>query len=115
MDADNDYDDDDNNDIDPITPQGIFAAFNAPILSASNAEVKEIKVLHSLQYVVNIKFSSDTYAAWIKKTVAKRIIFMKTNCLGETVVQDSHFDKLCGSHCQNSVVAKNAVDRKSVV
>ena len=59
MDADNDYDDDDNNDIDPITPQGIFAAFNAPILSASNAEVKEIKVLHSLQYVVNI--SSDTY------------------------------------------------------
>lgn len=59
MDADND-DDDDNNDMDPITPQGIFAAFNAPILSASNAEVKEIKVLHSLQYVVNIKFSSDT-------------------------------------------------------
>ena len=48
-------------DMDPITPQGIFAAFNALILSASDAEVKEIKVLHSLQYVVNI--SSDTYAA----------------------------------------------------
>ena len=45
--------------MDPITPQGIFVAFNAPILSASDAEVKEIKVLHSLQYVVNI--SSDTY------------------------------------------------------
>ena len=48
-------------DMDPITPQGIFAASNAPILSASDAEVKEIKVLHSLQYVVSI--SSDTYAA----------------------------------------------------
>ena len=34
MDADNDYDDDDNNDMDPITPQGIFEALNAPILSA---------------------------------------------------------------------------------
>ena len=44
-----------------ITPQSIFVAFNAPILSASDAEVKEIKVLHSLQYVVNI--SSDTYNA----------------------------------------------------
>ena len=28
---------------------------------------------------------------------------------GETIVQDSHFDKLCGSHCWNSMVAKNAV------
>ena len=46
--------------MDPITPQGIFVAFNAPIPSARDAEVKEIKVLHSLQYVVNIKFSSDT-------------------------------------------------------
>ena len=51
--------------MDPITPQGIFVAFNAPILSASDAEVKEIKVLHSLQYVVNI--SSDTYRCSINQ------------------------------------------------
>ena len=49
--------------MDPITLKDIFVAFNAPILSACDAEVKEIKVLHSLQYAVNIKFSSDTYAA----------------------------------------------------
>ena len=34
--------------------------------------------------------------------VAKGFTFMKTNCLGGTFVRHSCFDKLCGSHRQNS-------------
>ena len=34
--------------------------------------------------------------------VAEGFTFMKTNCLGGTFVRHSCFDKLCGSHHENS-------------